>query len=606
MLGPWQLQIFENRQEVFAAELCGPAVLGRQDKAQREEAPYWKKQDNGIWRVVIAPVEEDVISRKQLFIEPLTRDKIKLTNLGKKQCLVNGNALNPDASCEVWLPASLALGTKAIRIQAKTPEDPSLQSLGAATRAPGSKSLVGLVGPLSGHLPIKEGMDAEALVGWIDALLGVLQSAAGSLDFFSRAARAVVDLVGLDSGRVLLREQNEWKEQACQVAGTARVERWQPSGQVLNKVLADKRTYWELPTSASHSLVGVNAVVAAPILDRNGAVIGSLYGERRRQATEAAPRPISKLEAMLVEVLASGVAAGLARVEEEKAALRTRVQFEQFFSPNLARLLVENPALLKGRNAEVSILFCDIRAFSRISERLGPTATTEWISDVMEALSECVWAEDGVVLEYVGDEIRGMWGAPNDQPEHAKQACRAGLAMLRRLPSLSDRWQPILGEPLKIGVGIHTGPAWVGNVGTQRKFKYGPQGNTMSLASRLQGATKYLKSNLLITQDTQAQLDASFATRRLCSIRVVNIAQPLAVYELVEPSRPEWSDLKHNYEKALENFENRNFSQAAHLLSKLLIDNPADGPSLILMSRSVQSLVEEPGEFDPVWELPGK
>jgi len=606
MLESWQLKIFENRQEVFAAELVGPAVLGRQDKGQREDGPYWKKQENGVWRVVIAPVEEDVISRKQLLIEPLTRDKVKLTNLGKKQCLVNGNALNADGSCEAWLPASLTVGTKAIRIQACVAEDQALQSLANATRAPGSNFLASLARPLGASLPVKEGMDAEALVRWIDALLGVLQSAAGSLDFFTRAARAIVDLVGLDSGRVLLREQDEWKDQPCQTAPNPTADRWQPSHQVLGKVLAEKRTYWELPTSASHSLVGVNAVVAAPILDRHGSVIGALYGERRRQGTEAAPRPIAKLEAMLVEVLASGVAAGLARVEEEKIALRTRVQFEQFFSPNLARLLADNPALLKGRNAEVSILFCDIRAFSRISERLGPVATTEWISAVMEALSECIWEEDGVVLEYVGDEIRGMWGAPNEQPEHAHQACRAGLAMLRRLPSLSERWQATLGEPLRIGIGIHTGPAWVGNVGTQRKFKYGPQGNTMSLASRVQGATKYLKSSMLITQDTQAQLDAVFATRRLCSVRVVNIAQPVYVYQLVESGQPGWSDLKENYEKALDNFEHKNFSQAAHLLSKLLIDYPTDGPSLILMSRSVQCLVEEPTHFDPVWELPGK
>jgi adenylate cyclase len=111
---------------------------------------------------------------------------------------------------------------------------------------------------------------------------------------------------------------------------------------------------------------------------------------------------------------------------------------------------------------------------------------------------------------------------------------------------------------------------------------------------------------MLITQDTQAQLDAGFATRRLCRIRVVNIAQPLDVHELVEPGRPGWSELKQNYEKALENFEAKNFSHAAHLLSKLLIDFPTDGPSLILMSRSVQHLVEEPAQFDPVWELPGK
>jgi adenylate cyclase len=224
----------------------------------------------------------------------------------------------------------------------------------------------------------------------------------------------------------------------------------------------------------------------------------------------------------------------------------------------------------------------------------------------MEALSECIWEQNGVVLEYVGDEIRGMWGAPNPQPDHAHKACRAGLAMLRRLPQLSDFWQPVLGEPLKIGVGINTGPAWVGNVGSQRKFKYGPQGNTMSLASRVQGATKYVKTNLLLTGETKSRLDDSFATRRLCQVRVVNIAQSVELYELVEPNLPGWSALKEQYEQALAHFEKKDFSRAAHLLSKLLIDHPEDGPSLILLSRCVRDLVEEPAGFNPVWELSGK
>jgi adenylate cyclase len=606
MLERWKLHIFENRQEVFAAELSGPAILGRQDKGQREDGPYWKKQENGVWRVVIASVEEDVISRKQIFVEPLTKDKVKLTNLGKKHFLVNGNSLNPEASCEVSLPAALVVGNKALRIGAGVTEDPGLQSLAGATRAPGVR-LLDTPNPFTVSVPLNEGMDPEALIRWIQALLGVLQSAAGSTDFFARAARAIVDLVGLDSGRVLVREQDAWIEQACQTtASRFDVEQWQPSLQVLGKLLEEKKTFWQLPGSATHSLVGVKAVVAAPILDKNGNVIGALYGERRRQSSEIAARAISKLEAMLVEVLASGVAAGLARVEEEKAALRTRVQFEQFFSPNLARQLADNPDLLQGKTTELSILFCDIRGFSRISERLGPAGTTHWISDVMEALSECVWEHEGVVLEYVGDEIRGMWGAPNEQPEHARLACRAGLAMQKRLPQLSEFWQPVLGEPLKIGIGINTESAWVGNVGSPRKFKYGPQGNAMSLASRVQGSTKYIKSNLLITQSTQAQLGPGFATRRLCRVRVVNIAQAVDLYELVEPNLPGWSDLKEEYEEALAHFEKKNFSQAAHILSKLLIEHPNDGPSLILMSRAVQGLVEEPTEFDPVWELPGK
>ena len=599
MADTWQLRISENRQEVYATDLTGPAVLGRQDKGQKEEGPYWKKQEQGIWRVVIAPVEEDAISRKQLQVEPGADGSVKLTNLGKRNCLVNGNPLGPDASCEVTMPAFLTVGARAIRIQASQPEGQHLQSLIQATRMPGSAEHFSSIASPLGKTP-----EPEALIDWIQALLGVLQSAAGSLDFFTRASRAVVDLVGLDSGRVLLREKATWKEEACQTtAGVAGDPEWQPSQQVMSKVLEEKRTFWQIPDSAGQSLVGVKAVVAAPILDRRGSVIGALYGERRLQNQK---EPISKLEAMLVEVLASGVAAGLARVEEEKAALRLRVQFEQFFSPNLARKLVDNPDLLNGQDALVSILFCDIRGFSRISERLGPAGTVPWIAGVMEVLSDCIWEQEGVVLEYVGDEVRGMWGAPDRQPDHAARACRAGLAMMKRLPELSEKWLPILGERMDLGIGIHTGPAWVGNVGSQKKFKYGPQGNAMSLASRVQGATKYLKTHILITGDAQACLDPGFATRHLCRVRVVNIAQPVDLYELVEPDRTGWSHLQTEYEEAWHCFEKKAFSRAAHLLTKLLVYHPGDGPSLVLLSRIVQCLVEEPANFDVVWDLPGK
>ena len=217
MVSQWQLRISENRQEVYVTDLAGPAVLGRQDKGQKEDPPFWKKQEQGIWRVVIAPVEEDAISRKQVQVEPGDHGTVKLTNLGKRNCLVNGNALGPNVSCEVAMPAFLTLGTKAIRIQACQPEGQHLQSLIQATRLPGASVVASIAVPL-----LNKTLEPEALVDWIQALLGVLQSAAGSLDFFARASRAVVDLVGLDSGRVLLLENGAWKEQACQTrAGLA-------------------------------------------------------------------------------------------------------------------------------------------------------------------------------------------------------------------------------------------------------------------------------------------------------------------------------------------------------------------------------------------------
>src|SRR5262249_30543675 len=168
-------------------------------------------------------------------------------------------------------------------------------------------------------------------------------------------------------------------------------------------------------------------------------------------------------------------------------------RFEQFFTAELARQLAARPDLLEGRDTEVTILFCDIRGFSRISERLGPSCTVEWLTDVMTALSECVLTWQGVLVDYIGDELMAMWGAPEPQEDHARLACRAALDMLARLPGLSERWQPVLGEPIEIGLGINTGVARVGKSGSPHKIRYGPLGNTVNLASRVQGATKYLK-----------------------------------------------------------------------------------------------------------------
>ena len=152
------------------------------------------------------------------------------------------------------------------------------------------------------------------------------------------------------------------------------------------------------------------AVVASPILNKEGEVIGAIYGDRLKPTSGMHVPTVTELEALLVELVSCAVAAGLARLDQEQAALRARVQFEQFFTPELARQLAAQPDLLEGRDCEVTVLFCDIRGFSRISERLGPTKTVQWIRDVMGVLSDCVLEHKGVLVDYIGDELMAMWG----------------------------------------------------------------------------------------------------------------------------------------------------------------------------------------------------
>ncbi|HKD35693.1 MAG TPA: adenylate/guanylate cyclase domain-containing protein, partial [Pirellulales bacterium] len=360
------------------------------------------------------------------------------------------------------------------------------------------------------------------------------------------------------------------------------------------------------PLSNSHSLADVQAVVVAPILDPRGAVIGALYGDRRNIRSSAAAPSISKLEAMIVETLACGVAAGLARLDQEQKALAAKVQFEQFFTPELANQLTVEPDLLKGRDVEVSILFSDIRGFSRIADHLGPASTLEWVSDVMGVLSECVIEQGGVLVDYIGDELMAMWGAPLAQPDHAERACRAALSMWRALPELNTRWAAKVGGPFELGIGVNTGIARVGNTGTHRKFKYGPLGSTVNVASRVQGATRYLRTGMIVTAATRKRLGGGFSTRRLCKVRVVNIAEPIELFELRADADSRWLSLSKKYDQGLKQFEDRDYQAAAATLSQLLTHHQDDAPALILLSRAVNLLVDSDVELSDVWELPGK
>ena len=590
------IRIFDHHELRHAVECRGPVEIGRDIGG---ETPGLSADGR---RVVIAGLHERGVAREQARIEPIDDGMIRVTNLSTKVAiaLADGSELAPGTDCELLLPAVFKVGPKAVRIQpADHDHHLDLVSLADATAPPGRSAASAIRFPaLTGSL------DPAEFVRWLQTTQAVLHSAAGSDDFFARAARAALEIVGLDSARVLLLDDaGNWRPRPVDDVKLA------PSLTVLARVLSERRTVWGQPRPAADapSLVGVKAVVAAPILNSHGNVIGALYGERRDKPGGSRPTgPISNLEAMLVEVLAGAVAAGLARLDEEKLAAAARVRYEEFLTPELARHLVAQPDLLDGREIEVTVLFADIRGYSGTCEALGAETSVSWVSDVLGELSDCVRAEGGVLVDYIGDELMAMWGAPGEQPDHAARACRAARAMLARLPALDARWKSTCKKDLGIGVGIHTGNAHVGNVGTKHKFKYGPLGPTNNLASRVQGATKYVRVPMLITGETKARLGDGFATRRLTRVRVVNIVEPVELVQLVADPPSGWDELRDGYEAALADFEAGRTLDAIRRLGPLLAAHPDDGPALLLLTRAVQARQPNPPEFDPVWVLPGK
>ena len=604
------VKIFDDEQLVFSTDLSVPLELGRQSAG--EPQPYCRIKTTTGARVVIARLRETTISRRHVHMQRQPSGRIRIVNRSKAALIEVDSIglLQAGESCDVETPALLSLGTRVIRlVPEQVDKTPQFHELAQAALPPGrDRENLTLFADLVSNQSSE--VLPETMIGWLRSVMDMFQSAANSADFLSKAARSLVDIVNLDSAAVLRYVDDKWQVEHLHFRlGNALQDEWRPSRTILEQVRRQKHTSLEIPENnlrASHSLAGVSALVAAPILDQRGEVIGALYGDRQSVGSRGGLPKISELEAMLVDLLASGVAAGLARLEQEQVAMAARVQFEQFFTPQLARKLESEPDMLEGKEAEVSVLFCDLRGFSRITERIGPARAIAWVRDVLGALSDCVIDHQGVVVDYIGDEVMAMWGAPELQPNQAQLAARAALQMIGKLPALNQRWEAEIGEPVALGIGLHTGMAMVGNTGTHVKFKYGALGNTVNLASRVQGATKHVNSPLLITGATAEQLDAKFHTRRLCQVRVVNIAEPVTLYELAFAAPPAWLQLKQQYEEALATFEDGRFLAATRISARLLDECPEDGPTRALLLRAVSALSEASAEFDPVWKLPSK
>jgi adenylate cyclase len=157
-----------------------------------------------------------------------------------------------------------------------------------------------------------------------------------------------------------------------------------------------------------------------------------------------------------------------------------------------------------------------------------------------------------------------------------------------------------------VGIGINTGIARVGNIGSTRKFKYGTLGDAANVASRVQGACNYFTARLLITKATRDRLGAEFSMRRLGQAHVVNIADPIELFELWPSGDPELVGFCSAYEEALAAFEAVKFRPSARILGRLIYAHPEDGPSFALLARAIANIVEPPERFDAAFRLTGK
>jgi adenylate cyclase len=589
-----RFQVSNRRESQEFDHQSGPIEFGRGPKA------------NAYPRCVIQDLS---VSRNHMRLEELSGGRLRVENLSEKNPirLADEGILDPLQSVEVTLPLRLALGETLVEVEAADGDilRKELETLAQPVRP---------LGPVEATVSLQtlgEAPSAEKLAGWFETVLAVQRAAAGSPEFYDQTARALITLVGLDKGLVLLRRGERWEVSARVVAREGGFGR-EFSTSILRYVVEERRTFYQAEAhgglSSTESLTNVEAVVASPIFDINENVAGVLYGCRNRYG-KVRGTGIGKLEAQVVQVLASVVGAGLARLEQEANASRLRVQFEQFVTPALARELERDPKLLDGRTREVTVLFIDIRGFSRLTERLQPTDVCRLVAEVMDCATEHVRATEGVVVDYYGDGLCAMWNAPFEQADHAARACRSALAVMADLPQVSARWEERLGGTLRVGMGINSGTALVGNTGSRHKMKYGPFGHTVNVASRVEGATKHLGLSVLLTGATHARLGNGLPVRRVCRAKLAGMVEPVELYELCGgPASPEWARDRDAYEEALRLYEAGNAEAACKAILPLLGGRGGhyDVPALNLASRALECLKPGAAKFDPVWEFATK
>ncbi len=438
----------------------------------------------------------------------------------------------------------------------------------------------------------------------IKAALRVNNEVPGSSKFFASVSSTVRSLIDVDRVTILQRQNDDWvssAEMSQTPASTdaAKVESPAPSRRfsrtLVKRVLDTLETQIFEPSGVIDvSIIDVQRAVASPVFDDKREVLAILYADK---SLSHADRPISLLQASLMDVVANAVSSAMLRQRDAEFRLTTG----QFFSKSVLDRLSEKKDLLEGRDAEVSILFCDIRGFSRIAYQAGPSETIRWINDILTSLSECILNEEGVVVDYVGDAVMAMFGAPEPQPDHATRACRAALEMLRRVPELNTQHQSLTTD-FHLGIGINSGIARVGNTGSRIKFKYGPLGNTVNMASRVESLTKKFGVSCIFTESTHKLLSESFLSRRLSRVRVVGIPEPVDLYQLMPEANEDARQLCSEYEQLLQLFESQKLTEAIGQFANVKKRWDSDMPSQLMLNRCVAAM-NSGQDFDAVFNM---
>ena len=305
---------------------------------------------------------------------------------------------------------------------------------------------------------------------------------------------------------------------------------------------------------------------------------------------------------------------------ERAAKQHVHQAFGKFLSPSVVERLAENPdrLVLGGETRELTVLFSDLRNFSTLSEGMSAQELTNFMNEYLTPMTDCILDREGTVDKYIGDAIMAFWNAPLDVPEHSKKAVSAALTMRQAMISFNAsreekaRSAGAAFRPAAMGVGINIGPCSVGNMGSTRRFDYSVLGDAVNLASRLEGASKILKVDIVVSGGVR---DAApdFAWLDLGEIVVVGREAPTPVATIAGDEAfaksAEFASWAARHAEMLEEYRERRFNAAAALANRLVLEAPERWRGLYqLLESRYRTLSEKklPEDWSPAWVMESK
>jgi adenylate cyclase len=327
--------------------------------------------------------------------------------------------------------------------------------------------------------------------------------------------------------------------------------------------------------------------------------VGSLLAIAAVFAWPLACHVVFRLAGWHLQVVAPMLAGGLALVASlryqigtvDRHARRVKGLFQRYVSPEVVdELLGRERVELGGEKRVMTVLFSDIRGFTNMSEDLDSTAVVALLNEFFTPMTRLVLERGGTLDKYMGDAMMAFFGAPLEQPDHARRACEAALAMRAELRRLNEGWRQTwrIGDGkagIGIGIGVNSGEMTVGNMGSDAVFDYTVIGDAVNLGSRVEGLNKVYGTEALVTDATVAAAGEGFLFRRLDRVRVKGKSEAVELYELMaaEPAPPQLRATADAFAAGLERYLARDFAAAERTFAALA--EAGDGPAALYVER---------------------